>query len=157
MIVENIKEAQRVKTIFLIIPTLFVLLFVIVMLLELKEKLLIIGISAAVMCVILIALSLMQYRYFYCEISQKLLQFKFHGVGPFNKEFKTYQMKPELFRGYKVTKTMFGLVPKITIYVSMRGEIAKYPEISISALTKAQRETLEQGLTYLAKINQAKK
>ncbi|HOG19614.1 MAG TPA: hypothetical protein PKW37_04150 [Salinivirgaceae bacterium] len=66
-------------------------------------------------------------------------------------------MKPELFRGYKVTKTMFGLVPKITIYVSMRGEIAKYPEISISALTKAQRETLEQGLTYLAKINQAKK
>jgi len=153
MIVENIKEAQRVKTTFLIIPAVFALVAIIVLFLELKNGYLMIGVLAAVVGVIIIALSLMQYRYFCCEISQNLLQFKFHGVGPFNKEFKTYQMKPELFRGYKIKKTMFGLVPKITIYVIVRGEIAKYPEISISALTKAQREALEQGLTYLANIN----
>ena len=155
MIVESTKEAQRVKTIFLIIPVVFALIAIIALFLELKNGYWIIGISAAVMAVAFAALSIMQYRYFYCEISQKSLLFRFHGVGPLNKEFKAYQIKPELFRGYKIKKTMFGLVPKITIYVSMRGEIAKYPEVSISALTKAQREALEQALTHLANINKA--
>ena len=88
MIVENIKEAQRVKTIFLIIPTLFVLLFVIVMLLELKEKLLIIGISAAVMCVILIALSLMQYRYFIVKSLKSYYSLNFTELVRLTKSLK---------------------------------------------------------------------
>ena len=101
MIVENTKEAQRVKTIFLIIPVVFALIAIIALFLELKNGYWIIGISAAVMAVAFAALSIMQYRYFYCEISQKSLLFRFHGVGPLNKEFKAYQIKPELFRGIK--------------------------------------------------------
>ncbi len=155
MIVENIKEAKRVKATFLIIPVIFTLIALTIIFLELKNGYWFVGILAVIMVLIFIAISLMQFRYFYCEISPKILLFRFHGVEPMNSEFKSYKIKPEQFKGYKISKVMFGMVPKITIYVTMRGEIAKYPPISISALTKEQRASLEQGLTLLSKINRA--
>ncbi len=155
MILENIKEARRVKTIFFSIPTVFALASLAIIYLEIKDGYWIVGAMAAVVVLVFIAISLKQYHYFYCEISPQKMLFRFHGLGPLNGEYKTYKIKPEQFKTYKIDTVMFGLVPRLTIFVTVRGEVAKYPPISISALTKDQRVQLEKGLTLLETINKS--
>jgi hypothetical protein len=157
MILENIKEASRVKSIFMIIPVIFTVAALTIILLDVENGYWIVGGMAAVMVMVFISITLMQYRYFYCEISQQRMLFRFHGLGPLNSDFKSYKIRPEQFKTYKIDTVMFGLVPRLTIFVRVRGEVAKYPPISISALTKEQREQLEKGLSLLETINKSNK
>lgn len=151
MIIDNTKKAKLIKSVFLFIPLIFTVVALSIIFLDIKNGYYIIAVLAAVMIIMFIAISIKQYRYFYCEITPQKIEFRFHGLGPLNSYFKSYKIKPEHFKGYKITKTTMGLVDKITIYVVVSGEVAKYPPISLSALSESERKTLVNALSNIGK------
>ena len=154
MILENIKNARRIKAIFVFIPLVFVISVVALLLLNINWGFWLILAIAILMILLFIIVSIMQYNYFFCEIDKDKMIFKFHGLGPMNKEYKTIKIHPNHFKTFQINHRFFGLVEQLVLFVVVKNnQVAKYPPISISALSTEEKENLKKELSLFEKKN----
>ena len=153
MIIENRKKARQIKMVFLFVPLLFTVVLLAMVLMELSWGFWVVMGVAILMVLLFIVMMLMQYNYFFCEINNDKLIFKFHGLAPLNKEYKTYKIKTQNFKSFNINSSMFGLIKKLTIFIVVeKNKIAKYPPVSISALSSEQEKQLVNALASLEKV-----
>lgn len=152
MIIENIKKSRSIKAIFVLIPLTFIITVVALLLLSASWGFWIVLSMAILMITIYIFISMMQYNYFYCEIDNAKIILKYYGLGPLNKEYKTIKVSTEQFKKFEIRYVFFGLVEQLIIYVSVKNkQIAKYPPVSISALSAEEKNNLKKELANLYK------
>lgn len=104
------------------------------------------------LCIVYVALVIVSYirdyGYFYFNNQGDSLVFRYYSLKPFsfNAQHKQIEIKKESFKKYELQTKWFGLKECIIIYQKVGGKIAKYPSISISAISKDDKNKLVDGL-----------
>lgn len=84
--------------------------------------------------------------YFYFNDNKDVLIFRFYPVGLFNSKKNTVQIPKQQLVKFETSKFFFGLEEKLFLYQNYRNKVAKYPYISLSAISKEERERLKHAL-----------
>ncbi len=113
---------------------------------------LIIAISA-VFIVISIINAMKNPYYFYFNDVEDLLVFRYYPVGLFNSRKNSVQIPKKHFVKFEISKFFFGMEEKLVLHQFYRNKIAKYPPISLSALSKKEKEKLKMALTAYSRQN----
>lgn len=84
--------------------------------------------------------------YFYFDDSGEVLVFRYYPVGIFNSRKNSVQIPKPHFVKFETQKFFFGTQEKLILYQHYRNKVAKYPPISLSAISRADREKLKNTL-----------
>ena len=94
-----------------------------------------------------------RFRQKYCFIyftddDKEHLVFRFYHIKLFGKKYTTYKIPMQLYAKYEIQYT--NKLPELVLYQKAQGgKIAKYPPISLTALSKEELKTLTETLdTY---------
>lgn len=153
MLIENRGNARKIKLVFFLLPFLFVFTVGPLIIFDITQGFEIVVSLAIVIVLIYLLISFLGFNYLEISIDEKAFQIKYFGLAPLNKEYKAIKMKPNEMARYEIKKTLLGLKTVLHIYRKNRGEMYKYPAISINALNKTDKEKLIKGLELLIKIN----
>jgi hypothetical protein len=83
------------------------------------------------------------YHYFYFSDESAIkLVFRYYSLTPFFKQLRTIEIKKEDFYNSKVQTKASGLQEYLILFQKTPKGIAKYPGISISLLSKKNKESL---------------
>jgi hypothetical protein len=87
-----------------------------------------------------------QYRYIFFSADEKTVTLRWYTTGLMPGESKSIEIPAGRFAGYEIISGAGGLYPYITLYQQVQGKRAAYPPVCITALSKAQRELMEESL-----------
>lgn len=87
-----------------------------------------------------------QYRYLFFSADEKTVTLRWYSSGLMPGESKSIEIPSGRFAGYEITTKGMGLYPYITLFQQVQGKRAAYPPVCITALSKAQRELMEETL-----------
>jgi len=160
MKIDNQKSIYRIWLRKMVFTIVFTASIVIVMFLKIFDKPdspitkyhLIIAISAVFIIISIINMLRNPY-YFYFDDTNDVLVFKYYPVGLFNSRKNSVEIPKQHFVKFETSKFFLGTEEKLVLYQHYRNKIAKYPPISLSALSKAEREKLKMALTAYSRKN----
>ena len=81
----------------------------------------------------------------YSDDGDKLV-FRFVSFRPFDNAKKAIEIDKKIFGGYHVNKMFFNLKKELVLSIKTKKGLAKYPAISISALSDNQIKLLKNAL-----------
>ena len=111
---------------------------------------LIIAIAVVLIIISLIGILKSPY-YFYFDDINDVLVFRYYPIGFFNSKKNSVQIPKQNFVKFKTSKFFLRTQEKLILYQVYRKKVAKYPPISLSALTKQEREALKETLKQYTK------
>jgi hypothetical protein len=92
---------------------------------------------------------IINYQYiFYSDVGDKII-LKYVSLRPFDNKRKAIEISKENYYGYKIRKSFFNLKEEIILLIQTPNGIAKYPPISIAALTPKQKKILIHSIQKL--------
>lgn len=148
MTLSNQSRAANIKLFYYIITFVYLSLTVLTVYLSPPYmKFMIAGLLAVF--VLLVGLNLTrEYNFIiYKETDDKLI-IRYYPLHPFHDKFKSIEISKQTFSHFELKKRSMGLREDLFLFqISSRG-LAKYPGISLSALSKTQRDEI---LTSLSK------
>ncbi len=100
----------------------------------------------AVYLLVLLRPTILKYMYLFFSADEKRITLRWYKPGLMPGESKSIEIPAERFAGFEVTKKFFGLHSYITLFQQVQGRKAAYPRVSISALSKKQKEEIEATL-----------
>ncbi|MFO7844892.1 MAG: hypothetical protein R6V16_13860 [Bacteroidales bacterium] len=74
---------------------------------------------------------------------------KFVSLRPFDNKRNAIEIPKKDYHGYKTEKSFFNLKEEITLLINSPKGVAKYPPISITALSSKQKKMLFHSLNQL--------
>ncbi len=83
-------------------------------------------------------------NYIYFSDSDKRVVFRYYSIRPFHDSKNAIEMDFNQFGGYSIDKR--GPRTYITLYRKMGDNKAKYPEVSITSLSKEQQNIIKKSL-----------
>jgi len=93
------------------------------------------------------------YHYFFYNDMGGKLVFRYYSLAPLSKRLNSVEIPKDRFYNFEVVKKMLGLRVYVVLYQKMPQGIAKYPPISISLISRRQREEMQASLTMFQKKN----
>lgn len=86
----------------------------------------------------------------YKETDEKIIM-RYYPLHPFHDKFKSIEISKQTFSHFELQKRNMGLREDLFLFqISPKG-LAKYPGISLSALSKAQKAEILTSLTKCSK------
>ena len=92
----------------------------------------------------------MNYNFFSFNDEGDKLVFRFVSLRPFDNEKRAIEIPKRDFIGFKIEKSFFNLKRDLIITIRTNKGIAKYPSISISALSEEQMNLLSHSLSQFS-------
>ena len=89
---------------------------------------------------------MMNYYFFYYSDSHNKLLFRFYPVLSISPERKAIEIPKKDFDHYEITKSFFDRKGKILLYQQMPQGLARYPALSITLLSKEEKQKLFESL-----------
>lgn len=93
---------------------------------------------------------ILNYQFIYFSDDGESIIFRFFNAGIVGGKKNSVEISKRTFEGFKTESKYFGLSRSIIIFQQVGNNIAKYPPIHISALTRDQRNKMLQSLTMYA-------
>ena len=149
MIIDTKVEAstlRKTKTFVIIVFTLSVLITVIFLPFMLPVKSVICGVLSVLFLVFYWFQYNMKYTYFYFSNNGKNLVFKFYSMQLFFGKPRTIEISKNNFVKYDIEMSFFGKRESLILYQKTPKGVAKYPPISLTLLSKKQKQELKQSL-----------
>jgi len=87
-----------------------------------------------------------QYRYIFFSADERTVTLRWYTTGLMPGESKSIEIPAGRFAGYEISAKAAGLYQYITLYQQVQGKRAAYPPVCITALTKEQRNLIEETL-----------
>ena len=84
--------------------------------------------------------------YFYFNDKKDVLIFRYYPVALFNSRKNTMQIPKQHFSKFETNTFFFGLEENLILFQNYRNKVAKYPPISLSAVSKEDRKKLKLAL-----------
>lgn len=155
MELDNKQKASTIKLINMLIPLIVVIgMAVLYLVTEIREvSYALYGVSFLI--VYFVILGQIKPMFISVFIGPELLRFRFKSLSPFNSSNKTIQLKPTQFNRYDRIEKLSGFKKQLVVYVNSPSGLAKYPPISISALTKDEIEKLCKALQLIMAMNKS--
>lgn len=85
---------------------------------------------------------LLNLNFVHVSVDSSKLTVRYYSLRPFTKSHNSIEIPLTTFEGYKVNARLFGLRKELVLYQRIQGKRAKYPPVSLSALSKQQLEQL---------------
>ena len=151
MTLSNQNRAAHIKLFYYIISFLFLSLTVLTVYLNPNNMFLIL-LSLFVTFVVLVSLNLTrEYNYIiYKETDDKIIM-RYYPLHPFHDKFKSIEISKQTFSHFELEKLSLGLRENLYLFQMSKKGLAKYPAISLSALSKKQRSTVLESLSKFSK------
>ena len=108
-------------------------------------------ILCALYLIIIIYPSFAKYQYFFFSDNGEKLIFRYFFAGLIGGKKKAIEINKQDFYGYEYTTECLGIRKYLTLYQKIKSNVAKYPPIPISAVSKKNREEM---IEKLDKYNQ---
>ena len=86
---------------------------------------------------------LLKYMYIFFSADERKITLRWYKTGLMAGESKSIEIPVERFAGFEIKGKYFGLHGYLTLFQQVQGRKAAYPPVSISALTRKQREEIE--------------
>ena len=87
------------------------------------------------------------YIYFNDETNKIIL--RYYSMHPLSQAKRSIEIPRDSFSKYEIAESLFGIKTKIILYQKVKGGVYKYPPVSISALSPAEKEQLIQSLNRM--------
>ena len=149
MTIDNKLNAGKIRLAYLSIPFLFVLFLAVSLSLEWFDGFKYLFIVAGLFFLIIFFIRSFHFKYVKFFYEKGKLNFKFHGLGPLGKEFKIIELSVNKFYKFEIEYSFFDLKRNIILYQKLKGKIAKYPPISLSAMS---RKDIDEMQIFLNKV-----
>ena len=75
------------------------------------------------------------------ETDEKII-LRYYPLHPFHEKFKSIEIPRNSLSHFAIKNKVFGLRPELTLYQQTPKGLAKYPSVSLSALSKSDRENI---------------
>ena len=96
-------------------------------------------------CIYIIALifeSFLELNYIYFSDEDDLVILRFFSMSMFSRKKNSIEIPKQVFRGYEIKKTLFGLKKKIILFQRLKDKDVKYPAVSITGLNSQEFQIL---------------
>lgn len=77
----------------------------------------------------------------YKETDDKVI-LRHYPLHPFHQNFKSIEIPKSMLSHFEIKSKIFGLRPEITLYQQTEKGLAKYPSVSLSSLSKSDKEKM---------------
>lgn len=91
------------------------------------------------------------YHYIYYSDEGDKLILRFFSFSFFTQKKSSIEMNKNELEGYRIHRQIMGLRENLVLYQKAKGGIAKYPPVSITALSKSEKEELLNSLSIYSK------
>lgn len=151
MTLSNQNRAAHIKLFYYIISFLYLSLTVLTVYLN-PDYMVLILLSLFGIFVVLVALNLTrEYNFIiYKETDDKIIM-RYYPLHPFHDKFKSIEISKKTFSHFELEKLSLGLRENLYLFQMSEKGLAKYPGISLSALSKKQRRTVLESLSKFSK------
>ncbi len=151
MTLSNQNRAAHIKLFYYIITFLYLSLTVLTVYLNPVYMTLIL-VSLFAIFVVLIGLNLIRENNFiiYKETDDKII-IRYYPLHPFHDKFKSIEISKQTFSHFELQKRSMGLREDLFLFQMSAKGLAKYPGISLSALSREQRAELLGSLSKYSK------
>lgn len=149
MAIDNKPNAGRIKLLYLIIPFLFTVFIAVTIFLETFDGYSYLIIVAIVLVLSIIFLNKLKFRFLLFDIKDNKIVLRYHGLGPMGTSFKSIEFPAQKLAKFEIKDELFGLRKELILYQETPKGVAKYPGVSLSAVSKSEREKI---LAVLAKV-----
>ena len=151
MTLSNQNRAAHIKLFYYIITFLYLSLTVLTVYLNPVYMTLIL-VSLFAIFVVLIGLNLIRENNFiiYKDTDDKII-IRYYPLHPFHDKFKSIEISKQTFSHFELQKKSMGLREDLFLFQMSAKGLAKYPGISLSALSREQRTELLGSLSKYSK------
>jgi hypothetical protein len=91
------------------------------------------------------------YHYIYYSDEGDKLILRFFSFSFFTQKKNSIEMNKNDLERYQIVRQVLGLRENLILYQRTKGGLAKYPPVSITALTKSEKEDLLNSLSIYSK------
>ncbi len=108
------------------------------------------GFSIILACIYILTVlfsAIRNYHYIYYSDEGDKLVLRFFSFSFFTQKKSSIEIDKTDLESYQVNKRFFGLRENIVLYQKTRGGIAKYPPVSITALSQSEKQELFNSLS----------
>ncbi len=99
--------------------------------------------------VIIVYNYLRDYYYIYFNDDTSKVVLRYYSMRPLSQTKRSIEIPRGSFSKYKIRNSLFGIKEEIIIYQKVKAGVYKYPPVSITALSPAEKEQLIQALNKL--------
>jgi hypothetical protein len=159
MVIDNSKEVVKDKKILYIMLAIFIMLTSIIMMSETFDKP-VLGLNREFYAIVIagIYLFINIYRFIlnlnyinYIDAGGKIV-FKYYSLRPFMQSHKTVEIPKGNLVKYEIRKSLFGQKKGVVLYQKVKNKTARYPEISLSAISDAELKGLIASLNNFSLV-----
>ncbi|UCH14173.1 MAG: hypothetical protein JSV22_13855 [Bacteroidales bacterium] len=86
------------------------------------------------------------FNYIYYNDDSEKIVFRYFSLSIFTQKKSSIEIPKSSFAGYKIEKSLIGLIEKIVLLQQLERKIARYPAVSITALNSQQKKNLIDSL-----------
>ena len=92
----------------------------------------------------------LSYQFIHFSDDGENIVFRYFNSGIVGGKKNSVEIDKRTFSGYKVDSKLFGLIQSLTLFQRLKGGVAKYPPIYISALNKEEKAKVIRSLNSYA-------
>jgi len=96
--------------------------------------------------VIIIFIYFLDLNYVYFNDDGERIILRYYPIRPIGRKKRSVEIPKIAFAKYEIKKSFFNLKRSLIFYQKVKKNVAKYPPIGITSMTKAEREILEKQL-----------
>ena len=81
-------------------------------------------------------------NYIYFSDKGDVIVFRYFSMSVFNRKKNSIEIPKQLFAGYTIVTSLWGIKKKVVLSQLIKGTPVKYPAVSISSLNREQQSSL---------------
>lgn len=139
MKINNQSRAGWIKLFYYVLVFLYLAITILLLYLRVEDIYTVLGgMSAFVIITIIFTLSLDLNFVIYQESEKKII-LRYYPLHPFHHKFKSIEIAKNSLSHFDIENKLLGLRTEIVLYQQTERGLAKYPKVSISALSKSDK------------------
>jgi hypothetical protein len=152
MAIDNKLNAGKIKILYLVVPFVFTIFIATTIYFEFFESYRYLIIVAILFVLIVLILSNLKFRYILFDIKDNKILLRYHGLGPVGANFKSIEFPAKNLAKFELQDAFWGFRKELILFQQTKKGLAKYPGVSLSAMSAKDREKLLAVLSNVLKL-----
>ena len=91
------------------------------------------------------------FNYIYFSDDSEKIVFRYFSLSIFTQKKSSIEIPKSSFAGYKIERSLIGLIEKIVLLQQLERKIARYPSVSITATNSGRDRTIIRSIISVGK------
>jgi hypothetical protein len=157
MELENTKRASKIRTIYMLVPLLAVAFVASTYLFTEVRDLQYILITFIFLVVYFVLMAIPGFYFVSFYAGPDKIRIRYKSLAPFRTANNSILIKSENFRKYEIKSSLLGYKNTLILFQETPGGLARFPKVSLTAMSAEDREKITKSLELILAINKAAK